>query len=74
MKDKATAKFRLASKKWLQDEWFSHKELTDIEVIDLQSHDIVASVDPYRSRNWEIQSSVDDGKSWQTQRNVQISY
>ena len=66
--------FRLASRRWLSDEWFGHRTERDRELLDLMSLDIVRQVDPYKSRNWEIQSSVDGGKTWQTQQNVQIAW
>jgi len=75
-KVKAThsVRFRLASQRWMENEWFSHKEASDIELLGLQSDDIRRSVDEWGQRNWEIQSSVDGGKTWQTQRNVRISF
>jgi len=65
-----TAQFRIASLQWLATDWFSHKTGDNIELLDLQSSDIRHSVDPYGYRQWEIQSSVDGGKTWQTQRRI----
>jgi hypothetical protein len=65
--------FRLASQRWHED-WFSHKQDSNIEILDLQSYDIMQSVDRYHARNWEIQSSVDGGKTWQTQRNIKVNW
>ena len=66
--------FRLASQRWLSDEWFGHRQEKNRDILELMATDIVRSVDSYRSRNWEIQSSVDGGKSWQTQGNVAIAW
>lgn len=65
-----TVQFRIASLQWLATEWVTHKTGDDIEFLDLQSSDIRRSVDPYSYRQWEIQSSVDGGKTWQTQRRI----
>ena len=70
IKNQAT-QFRIASLSWLATEWFSHKTGDNIEILDLQGSDIRHSVDPYSSRQWEIQSSVNGGKTWQTQRRIQ---
>lgn len=67
-------KFRLASQRWLQEDWFGHREGTDREVLDLMANDIIRQVDLYRMRNWAIQSSVDNGKTWQLQQNVHIAW
>jgi hypothetical protein len=71
-KAKAThpVQFRIASLRWLANEWFSHKVGNDIEVLDLQASEIRRQDDPYSQRQWEVQSSVDNGKTWQTQRRV----
>jgi hypothetical protein len=65
-------KFRLVSRSMPYDEWFSHKESNDIELLELQAHDIAESVDRWHVKQWEIHSSVDGGKTWQIQRNVRI--
>ncbi len=66
--------FRLASQRWLSNEWFGHRQEKNRDLLEAMAMDIVRSVDPYRTRNWEIQSSVDGGKSWQTQGNVHIAW
>lgn len=73
-KKKQPVVFRLASQRWLSDKWFSHRQSKDREILDLMSRDIADQVDPYKSRNWEIQSSVDGCETWQTQQNVVIAW
>lgn len=73
-KQKHKTKFRIASLKWLHTEWFGHREGEDRNVLELMANDIIASVDRFRMRNWEIQSSVDGGETWQTQQNLVIAW
>ncbi len=68
--------FRTASRWMRQEDWFEHRREplgTDIEKASFIAEAIAENyfTDNYGLRTFVVQSSVDDGKTWQTQRCVQ---
>ena len=68
--------FRCASRYMSYDEWFEHRREplgTNIDMAVMVAETVAETyfTDPYHLRTFVVQSSVDGGKTWQTQRCVQ---
>ena len=68
--------FRTASRWMRQEEWFQHRIEplgTDVEKASFIAEAIAENyfTDNYGLRTFVVQSSVDEGKTWQTQRCIQ---
>lgn len=68
--------FRTASRWMRQEDWFEHRREplgTDIEKASFIAETVTNTyfTDNYGLRTFVVQSSVDGGKTWQTQRCVQ---
>lgn len=68
--------FRSAGRNMAYEDWQQHRiepKGTDIETADFLCREIAQRyvTDPHRMRTFVVQSSVDNGKTWQTQRCIQ---
>jgi hypothetical protein len=68
--------FRSASRNMAYEDWQQHRiepNGTDIEMAEFLCREIAKRyvTDPHRMRTFVVQSSVDNGKTWQTQRCIQ---